>query len=301
MCRPQHAHADAVLRALVGAPRARGAAAKSVARLVGAPAALATHDPAWATEYVLDSTSQDPARHGHVLGVDFGGERGPSSQFRDATDAVERLHEALAQVQDVASELVLLRKCADVCKVVHLLRASGLWLDESAVLRYDALLERSLTRCLGGQLDEASLAQASLGVKSGGLGMRRASDLALPAFVSSRTEARWVLCMLAQQLPGFVAADLVAAFDAGTGAALQLLEEQLTPAGACQVRDLVQHAAAARTTPEAVLGLASQRRHESAMGHVGAARRGQGCRVGVRGPPGVHMHGCGRRVGSAAP
>ena len=43
-------------------------------------------------------------------------ERSPSQQFQRVTEAVAELHESISQLQDTASELVLLRKSADVCK-----------------------------------------------------------------------------------------------------------------------------------------------------------------------------------------
>ncbi len=95
-------------------------------------------------------------------------------QFETATEQVAELHEALALVEDTACEMILLRKCADVCKVVHLLRAAGPFIGEDALKSYDALLGRSLQRCLG-RLDDLSLRQACLGVADGGLGMRRAA------------------------------------------------------------------------------------------------------------------------------
>ena len=269
LCAPDHA--DAVLRALdaeaarVGAARATGVEAKSVARLVGSPAAVAACDPRWATEYVLASTTREPGRQEHVLGVDFGIERSPSQQFLRATEAVAELHESISQLQDTASELVLLRKCADVCKVAHLLRAAGHKIAETTLQQYDAVLRRSLTRCLGGQLDDLSLEQASLGVRSGGLGMRKASDMALPAFVASRTESRWLVHLLAGTLPGALGSDLVAGFDAETAAAQVLFEARLTSASATQAHDAVEQAAAARATPDAALGLAPSRGREAAL------------------------------------
>ena len=71
VCIPDHV--DAVLRALdaeaarMGAEHATWVEAKSVARLVGSPAAVAASDPRWATEYVLASTTQETGRQEHVL------------------------------------------------------------------------------------------------------------------------------------------------------------------------------------------------------------------------------------------
>ena len=77
-----------------------------------------------------DSVEQPDAKPPHVLGVDFGSAGATSKQFADATREVERVHDAIAQLDDVAAELVLTRACESVCKVVHLLRAAGAEVEE---------------------------------------------------------------------------------------------------------------------------------------------------------------------------
>jgi hypothetical protein len=263
ICRPSHA--DAVLRALdfeagrVGAVRAAGTEAKSVARLLGSGGAA---HPQWKTERIKDTTSEDPARQQHVLGVDFGA---VAMQFEAATEQVAELHEALALVEDTACEMILLRKCADVCKVVHLLRAAGPSIGEDALKSYDALLGRSLQRCLG-RLDDLSLRQACLGVADGGLGMRRAAATALPAYVACRVECRWLVQLLADGMAecGLAPAGLLNSFDAETTRAQMQLQAALPASGAEQVRVLVAQAAAARRTPEAALQR-RRRARESAL------------------------------------
>ena len=189
---------DLVLRTLdteaahVGASRAVGPDAKSLARLLGPPD-LVSNYPSWETEYILNSTTKERAREYHVLGIDFGtDDRSTTSQFNAAAIKISSLHTSISCLGDTACELVLLRKCADVCKVVHLLRAVGPDIQREALGKYDALLAATLQRCVG-PLDEYSLKQASLGVGEGGLGMRRSIDLAIPAFVASRTESRWMI------------------------------------------------------------------------------------------------------------
>ena len=220
----------------------------------------------WATEYVQTSTTCDPSRQEHVLGVDFGVTNTPSAQFRRATDAVSELHEALAQVEDTASELILLRKCADACKVVHLLRASGPSIDQAALGDYDSMLRRSLVRCLGGDLDDISAAQCAVGVIEGGLGMRRAAATALPAFVASRVESRWLVEALVQQASavGVVHDSMLATYDVATAAALTSFEASLPATAALRANDLVRLAAEARATPEAALA-GARRRRESVL------------------------------------
>ena len=180
---------------------ARVASCRQVLDVVGSPAAVAAC-PEWATDYVLHSTTDEPARQEHVLGVDFGELHTVSDQFQNATSTVADLHGALAQVQDTASELILLRTCADVCKVAHLLRAAGPSISDVALQGYDELLQRSLTRCLGGQIDDLAMAQATLGVAEGGLGMRRAATTALPAFLASRTRGQVACALSCQCHPG---------------------------------------------------------------------------------------------------
>ena len=266
VCAPEHA--DTVLRALdsaaaqAGASRATGADAKSVARVVGSLAARETCAIGWRTEYIQHSTTTDPARQEHVLGVDFGA---VSNQFRRVTGTVAELHEAVALIGDTASELVLLRKCADVCKAAYLLRVAGPSIDTELLHAYDALLQRSLARCLGGHLDEHAQEQAALGVAEGGLGIRRAARTALPAFVASRVESGWIVRMLADALAHFLSPeDLVAAFDVDTAAAQADLEAQLPVSDAAQVRTLVQEASAARSSPQSALH-AVKRRQESVL------------------------------------
>ena len=48
-----------------------------------------------------------------------------NSQFEGCTRSVAALHEAVGLIGDPAVELVLTRRCADACKVTHLLRAGG--------------------------------------------------------------------------------------------------------------------------------------------------------------------------------
>ena len=121
-----------------------------------------------------------------------------------AIKSVAELHEALSQVDEVTSELVLLRKCADVCNIVHLLRAAGPFIEAALLDKYDYVLTSSLSHCLGGDLDDLSVMQAHLGVTQKKLGFRRARDLTLPDFVASETECRWLNKLLADALSLFL-------------------------------------------------------------------------------------------------
>ena len=52
---------------------------------------------------------------------------------------------------------------------------------------------------MGGPVGDAAVIQATTGVKEGGLGFRRARDLALPAYIASRLEARWIIQKLCEE------------------------------------------------------------------------------------------------------
>ena len=162
-----------------------------------------------------------------------------------------------------------MRSCADIYKVAHLLRAAGPTIDGGALDGYDAMLERSLSRCLGGALDNLSLDQASLGVTEGGLGLRRAAATAMPAFVASRIEARWIVDLLVGDLVaqdfGFDADDLVLAYDAETDAARVSFLGTLSAAAAERADVAVREAAERSNTPEAALRWRSARRQESCL------------------------------------
>ena len=143
------------------------------------------------------------------------------------------MHDNLAQVEDVATEITLVRACADVCKVAYLLRAKGNEIEVPALEKYDKLLQSSLERLLGGPIGGPAVMQASLGVKEGGLGFRRAQDLALPAFISSRLEARWLIGKLIQneafsKLP---VCGMITSYDDCTNEAINRFEQSL-PEGA---------------------------------------------------------------------
>ena len=146
--------------------------------------------------------------------------------------------------------LWLLRKCADVCKVVHLLRAAAPSIEPDTLEAYDAMLEQSLLRCLGGDLDEMSLEQASLGVAEGGLGLRRAAGISMPAYLASCIEARWMISLLADSIGDFVAPGVLSSgFEDKIARAQTDLERKLSPAGVTQMRAVIAEVGPAHQTP----------------------------------------------------
>jgi len=80
--------------------------------------------------------------------------------------------------------LILLRSSFSALKVLHLLRCSPS-VSHTALTKFDKLLRCSVQNITNSDLTDIQWIQASLPVKDGGLGVRRVSLLAIPAFVAS--------------------------------------------------------------------------------------------------------------------
>ena len=78
----------------------------------------------------------------------------------------------------------LLRSSFSATKVLHLLRCSPS-VSHSALDRFDSLLRSAVQGITNSDLSDIQWLQASLPVRDGGLGVRRVSSLALPAFLAS--------------------------------------------------------------------------------------------------------------------
>ena len=104
----------------------------------------------WATPYVRSTCRiAENNGNGHVLGVDFGNVGATTAQFDDLINKVHDLHKAIISIGDAGSELVLLRRCADVCKTTHLLRTAGPYIVEASLKNFDAQLDRALSIIVG--------------------------------------------------------------------------------------------------------------------------------------------------------
>ena len=110
------------------------------------------------------------------------------------------LHKLLLTIGNVGYELVLLRRCADICKLTHLLRAAGNNINPTSLQNFDDQLNRTVSLIIGGSLHTEATIQASLGVQSGGLSLRHARDTALPAYIASKVAAKPIVARLASGL-----------------------------------------------------------------------------------------------------
>ena len=80
--------------------------------------------------------------------------------------------------------LFLLKNCFEMPKLLYTLRSAPCY-QSSILIQYDTVIRQTLQLILNLDLTESVWNQAMLPVSKGGLGVRLATDLALPAFLSS--------------------------------------------------------------------------------------------------------------------
>ena len=79
----------------------------------------------------------------------------------------------------------LLKNCFSMPKIMYLLRCAPCFMCPDILKSFDMILRYSLQAVLNVTIDDRAWEVATLPVKLGGLGIRKASDLAVPTFLSS--------------------------------------------------------------------------------------------------------------------
>ena len=79
----------------------------------------------------------------------------------------------------------LLKNAFSMPKLNYFLRTAPCYTDSDSIQKFDQTLHSTLQKILNVKLDDNAWDQASLPIRSGGLGIRKASDVALPAFLAS--------------------------------------------------------------------------------------------------------------------
>ena len=133
------------------------------------------------------------------------------------------------------TELVLTRQCADVSKLLYHMRINGDILDHDLLASFDGQLRASVATSLAGDLPDHSWWQATTGVAVGGLGLRTAVTVALPAFVASRILSRPLVATMVDHFCAAIGASrqtIMAEYDARTDEALSRLASTLPTATA---------------------------------------------------------------------
>ena len=145
-------------------------------------------------------------------------------------EGTANVHDAILRIGDPATELVLTKRCADVCKITYAMRVGGDQLQRSTLLKFDELVRITVENCLGGEMSNSSWKQASVSVSDSGLGFRPGAECALGCFIASRVASRHIMVELASRFVqcGMVGAGVIeAAYDARTNAAVSRLSNTL--------------------------------------------------------------------------
>ena len=87
-----------------------------------------------------------------MLGIDTDVIRGEHSafddQFQSVVEKVSHLHERVSDLDDGPAEFTLVKNCASICKVMHLLRAVGPYISQDKLLCFDDSVGASLGRII---------------------------------------------------------------------------------------------------------------------------------------------------------
>ena len=101
---------------------------------------------------------------------------------------------------------------------------------------HDEQLQQSFNEMFSCQVPDEAMIQAACGVRSGGLGMRRVVDLALPAFIASREESKQAVAALTNDLlNGNVGELLMQCYEKEVADAIHRLKTSLRPGEATEV------------------------------------------------------------------
>ena len=133
-------------------------------------------------------TASDP---GLTLGVAVGPTDKIEAQLQQKVQVIRAMQERVAIAHDVQTEHVLSSESLGVGRVNHILRVHGdhIARDNEALAGFDASTRAEMDRLFPHLTDE-SREQASLSVAVGGLGWRRATDIARAANLSALVMAR---------------------------------------------------------------------------------------------------------------
>jgi hypothetical protein len=144
---------------------------------------LIAHPDTIVTDPLLQSFRRRPVEEASLLGAPL--LPGPAldsfweDRCADLTRAVDRLCSIGSQ-----DALLLLRASFSAPRVQHLLRCSPS-VDHPSLATFDIILRSGLDRITNVKVSDIQWIQATMPVKDGGLGMRRVSSLALPAYLAS--------------------------------------------------------------------------------------------------------------------
>jgi hypothetical protein len=102
------------------------------------------------------------------------------SKLENLKTMVERLKQLYSH-----DALFLLKQCFAIPKIMYTLRTAPCFLNTEWCKEFDDTLRKALQRILNVSMDDTIWDQCSLPVSLGGIGIRKASDVAVPAYLAS--------------------------------------------------------------------------------------------------------------------
>ncbi|XP_052759361.1 uncharacterized protein LOC128202586 [Galleria mellonella] len=102
-------------------------------------------------------------------------------------EQIEKFHRSSERLFHINTHMALfvMRWCLFVPKFTYAMRSSMLWKFPEQLMKLDMILKETLIKILNCQLVDDAWNQATLPVRHGGLGVRKVSSVALPAFLAS--------------------------------------------------------------------------------------------------------------------
>lgn len=107
-------------------------------------------------------------------------------------DDLEHLTEKLKNI-NVHSAFYLLKISISTPRLIFFLRGNPMWRNTHGLERYDNVLKASLESIFNIQLTNHAWSESSLPIKRGGIGIRHATETALPCFLSSIYEVSYLV------------------------------------------------------------------------------------------------------------
>jgi hypothetical protein len=132
---------------------------------------------------VMPNIRHIPCNEAVLLGAPIGGDTAVGAVLCSKLTVFRRLASRLTSL-NAHDALFLLKNCFSIPKLLYSLRCAACY-RSPILLEYDDVIRHTLKVILNVDLSGVIWKQATLPVSSGGLGVRLAVDLALPAFLSS--------------------------------------------------------------------------------------------------------------------
>ena len=114
--------------------------------------------------------------------------QGVQSEIQSKLNALKIMISRLHLI-DPHQAFVMLKNSFAIPKMTYLLRSSPAYQQDDLLQEFDLTLRNSMSSITNIEFTDDSWTQASLPARSGGLGIRKSNDIALPCFISSALSA----------------------------------------------------------------------------------------------------------------